>query len=511
MKAADHPDTTADQLEDVLSKAAAAAGPLATMRPSERAVALEHVAAVLDGATQELVPLAMAESHLPEGRLRGELTRTTEQLRMFARVAREGGYLEAVIDTVDPHAPMAPRPDLRRFLIPVGPVVVFAASNFPFAFSVAGGDTASALAAGCPVVLKAHPGHPQLSLRVAELVVQALAEAGAPEGALALVYGREAGLAALRDPRVQAGSFTGSIRGGRALFDVAAARPQPIPFYGEMGSVNPVFVTPGALRARAAEIVQGFVDSFTLGVGQFCTKPGYLVLPAGHGCEAAMTAALQGVQPARMLSERIADGYADVRAVLDEHPGTRTLVRGGVSEAGQVSPTLLATTVAQVLRHPETLLQECFGPTSVLVEYGTTEEMQAAAAAFAGNLTATVHAEPAEAEMLRPLLAHLVQRAGRLIWNAWPTGVAVTEAMHHGGPYPATSASLHTSVGSTAIRRFLRPIAYQSFPESLLPEALRDSNDLGIPRRVDSHVTAAPLPGAGHVVAAAGSTEGGRP
>jgi NADP-dependent aldehyde dehydrogenase len=275
-----------------------------------------------------------------------------------------------------------------------------------------------------------------------------------------------------------------------------------------MGSLNPVFVTPGALRARGSEIVQGFVDSFTLGVGQFCTKPGYLFLPAGHDREAEMAAALEGVQSARMLSEPITNGYADVRAVLEGHPGTRVLVRGGVSEAGEVSPTLLATTVAQVLRHPETLLQECFGPTSVLVEYDTAEEMLAAAAAFEGNLTATVHAEPAEAEMLRPLLAHLVDRAGRVIWNAWPTGVAVTEAMHHGGPYPATSASLHTSVGSTAIRRFLRPIAYQSFPEALLPEALQNSNDLGIPRRVDSHMTAAPLPGAGHV---AGSSEGSRP
>jgi NADP-dependent aldehyde dehydrogenase len=479
------PATTPEELENILAAASAAARPLGALRPAERAVLLRTVADQLDAAADELVGLAMAETHLPEGRLRGELTRTTFQLRLFGEVLEEGSYLEATIDHADPSWGMGPRPDLRRMLVPLGPVVVFAASNFPFAFSVAGGDTASALAAGCPVILKAHSGHPQLSVRTGEIVKAALAGAGAPAGSFAVITGTENGKTALTDPRVQAGSFTGSIPGGRALFDVASSRPDPIPFYGELGSLNPVFVTEGAVKARGDAIASGFVGSYTLGVGQFCTKPGLLFLPAGHGLEPAIAAAAQEVGAASLLNPRIGKGYNEELAKLSAAEGVEVLVEAAPADGLSVTPTLLKTTVPALLERSDELLQECFGPTSFIVEYEGIDEALAAAAAFDGNLTGTLHAEVEEADAVAPLLDVLRERVGRVLWNGWPTGVSVTYAMQHGGPWPATSASIHTSVGTTAARRFMRPVSYQDLPEALLPEALRESNPLGIVRRID--------------------------
>ncbi|MET8805817.1 aldehyde dehydrogenase (NADP(+)) [Streptomyces sp. NPDC004546] len=478
-------DTTAGGLDAVLAAAAAAAQLLAALRPRERAALLTAVADALDAAADELVPLAREESGLPEGRLRGELLRTTVQLRFFAGVLEDGGYLHAVIDRPQPDTPLGSRPDLRRMLVPLGPVLVFAASNFPFAFSVAGADTASALAAGCPVVLKAHPGHPRLSLRTGELVARALHAAGAPEGSFGLVFGLDAGRDALTDPRIKAGAFTGSVPAGRALFDLAGARPVPIPFYGELGSLNPVFVTPGAVAARGAEVVDGYVASFTLGTGQFCTKPRLLFLPQQHSLEEARAQAVRAVPAARMLHPGIHEGYRKRSSAMSTVDGVRTLAKGGTGEELTAAPTLLATDVRTLLRHQDALLQEAFGPLSVVVNYEGQDELLAAAEAFEGNLTATVHAEPGETDLVRPLLARLRERAGRLVFNAWPTGVAVTEAMHHGGPYPATTAVLHTSVGSAAIGRFLRPVSYQGMPQDLLPEALRDDNPLVVPQRVN--------------------------
>jgi NADP-dependent aldehyde dehydrogenase len=475
-------DTTPAELDAVLAAAASAAAPLAALRPAERARLLRVAADALDDATAELVPIAQRETSLPEARLTGEVARSSGQLRLFADVLDEGSYLEVIIDTADPDAKPIPRPDLRRMLVPLGPVIVFAASNFPFAFSVPGGDTASALAAGAPVVVKAHPGHPELSQRTGDVLADALRAAGAPEGTLAVIHGMDAGTSALTDPRITGASFTGSIPGGRALFDIANSRPVPIPFYGELGSLNPVFVTPAAVAARGDAIAEGYVGSFTLGTGQFCTKPGLLFLPEGHGLEEKLVDAVRATAPAGMLSDRIKQGHAHERDRLIGIGAVRTLVEG---DPAAVAPTLLATTAKELLADPESLLRECFGPTSIVVEYSGTEELLAAAEAFDGNLTGTIHAEDADAPTLTPLLDRLRDRVGRIVFNGWPTGVAVAWAMHHGGPYPATTASIHTSVGTTAIRRFLRPVCYQNTPDALLPEALRAANPLGIPRRVN--------------------------
>lgn len=485
------PDTTPDELESVLAAATRAAGPLASLRPAERARLLRAAADALDAAAGELVPIAIEESALAEARLTGEVARSSGQLRLFAEALEEGSYLEVVIDSADQDAKPVPRPDLRRMLVPLGPVLVFAASNFPFAFSVPGGDTASALAAGSPVVLKAHPGHPRLSQRTGEVLAEALRAAGAPEGAFAVIHGMGVGTTALTDKRIKAAAFTGSVKGGRALLDIATSREEPIPFYGELGSLNPVFVTPAAVAARGEAIADGYVGSFTLGTGQFCTKPGLLFLPEDHGLEERIAGAVRDTSPAGMLSDRIRSGHAHERDRLEGLGAVRTLVHGAESDSG-VAPTLLATTAKELLADPDALLQECFGPTSIIVEYTGPDELLAAAEAFGGNLTATVHAEDADAATLPPLLDVLRERTGRLVYNGWPTGVAVAWAMHHGGPYPSTTASVHTSVGTTAVRRFLRPVCYQNTPQALLPEALQDGNPLGLPRRIDGVITAVP-------------------
>ena len=455
---------------------------------------LVALADALDAAAPDLLPVAARETHLPDARLEGELARTTYQLRLFADVLAEGSYLDATIDTPDPRLAPVPRPDLRRMLVPIGPVLVFAASNFPFAFSVAGGDTASALAAGCPVVLKAHPGHPRLSALTGDVVGEALTAAGAPADAFAVVTGVDNGRVALLDARIRAAAFTGSLSAGRALFDLAMSRETPIPFYGELGSLNPVFVTPGAAERRAADIADGYVSSFTLGVGQFCTKPGLLFLPSGSSLLERLAERVRAAPNGEMLNDRLRQGYLSALSDLSATPGVRTLVDAASGEDGAVGAALLAATVPELLADPHAMLTECFGPASIVIEYAGVEQLLAAADAFEGSLTASIHGEPDESGLVNELLARMRDRAGRIIWNGWPTGVAVAWAMHHGGPYPATTAPLHTSVGATAIQRFLRPVAYQSLPPELLPTALRDRNDLSIPRRVDGRITTADVP-----------------
>lgn len=475
--------TTAEELEQFLTAAQRAARPLAALRPAERAALLDAVAVGLDAAADRLIPLAQQESNLAEGRLTGELKRTSFQLRLFGEVMRDGAFLDARIDHPDAKWPMgAPRPDLRRVMEPIGPVVVFAASNFPFAFSVAGGDTASALAAGNPVILKAHSGHPELSTLTADVVRTALDQAGAPEGTFAIIFGTEAGASALKDPRVKAGAFTGSIPGGRALFDMATSRPDPIPFFGELGSNNPVFVTPAASVARSQLIATEFIASFTMGAGQFCTKPGTLLVPQGSEIvEALRNAELPA--PTKLLNERIQNGYDEVLKELSAHPRVELLAQGDNTLAKSPSPTLLLTTAAELLADTKTLQSECFGPTALVVEYTDEAQMLHVAESFEGQLTATIHGEDDDdVTGLREILA---RKAGRLLWNQWPTGVSVTYAQQHGGPYPATTASGSTSVGTAAIDRFLRPVAYQGFPEAKLPESLQEANPLGIPRLVD--------------------------
>lgn len=436
---------------------------------TERASWLRSIADTLDAAVDELVPLADDETHLGPVRLRGEVGRTTGQLRLFAAAIEEGSYLEAVIDHADPTA-TPPRPDLRRMLRPLGPVAVYAASNFPFAFSVAGGDTASALAVGCPVIVKAHPGHPRLSRRTAELVVAALTNAGAPVEAFALVEGHDAGVALVRHPVIKAAAFTGSVRGGRALFDLAAARPDPIPFFGELGSINPVVVTKDADSQRGAELAAGLAASFTLGAGQFCTKPGLVFVPRDSTIEQGIAAHLPSALPP-LLTEAIAGGFASGAEHLLGLDGVEVIASGAA--------TVVATDVASLT---DDMLAEVFGPLTLLVRYDSRGEVLAAVERLEGSLTATLHAAPDEP--IAELVDALSERAGRVLFAGWPTGVAVTWSQHHGGPWPATT-SQHTSVGVTAVRRFLRPIAFQDAPEAALHPALRESNPLGIPRRVD--------------------------
>jgi NADP-dependent aldehyde dehydrogenase len=480
-------DTTSEQLEHILAAAAAAAPVVGAALPAERAAWISATADALDAAADRLVPLAIDESALPEPRLRGEVARSSGQLRLFAEALADGSLQELIIDLADPDAEPVPRPDLRRMLIPLGPVLVFAASNFPFAFSVSGGDTASALAAGCPVVVKCHPGHPRLSEAVAEVMITALREAGAPAGTLGLIYGDQVGVEALRDPRVKASGFTGSVAGGLALHEIAVNRPDPIPFYGELGSLNPAFVLPGAVEERRSEIASGFVTSYTRGVGQFCTKPGLLFLPAGHGLEKEIVAAAEDVATARMLNERIHQGYIRGLAKLRERDGLEPLVTGDESDQA-ASASLFKTTVPRLIEDASVLLTECFGPTSIVVEYED-DELYAAASLISGNLTATVHGADSDKDVAQRLLPLLQERAGRVVWNGWPTGVAVSWAMQHGGPFPATVGSIHTSVGTTAARRFQRPVCFQDTPGDLLPEVLRDRNRLNLSRRVNGQFT----------------------
>lgn len=459
-------ETTAEGLEQVLAAAAAAAPPVRDTPPAERAAWLEAVAAALEQAGEELVALAAADSHLPAAALSGELNRTAFQLRHFAAAAVSPALLDVVVEAADPDYPVAPRPDLIRAQMPIGPVLVFTASNFPFAFSVAGNDTASALAAGCPVVVKANPGHLALSVRTAEVVSQALRAAGAPEGTFGHIVGVDAGVAALKDPRIKACGFTGSVAGGRALFDIAVSRPDPIPFYGELGSLNPVFVTPAAAAARASGIGEGFVGSLTFRHGQLCTKPGVLFTPAGSGIAEAAAAALADAEPVSLLTERISTAYVDGTGRLAATAGVERLCGNG-----STSPTLVRVPAAAVL-DGSIELEEVFGPAGVVVEYADAGQLRALADRIGPSLTATLHAEPSD-EVAAALLPELTTLVGRVVWNGWPTGVAVTRAMQHGGPYPATTASTSGSIGADAARRWLRPVTFQNVPHDLLPAAVR--------------------------------------
>ncbi|MFB9747771.1 aldehyde dehydrogenase family protein [Leifsonia shinshuensis] len=464
-------DVTTTVSRDAATAAAASAALLPRTR-EERAGWLDALADALDADRAALVALAAEETHLSEARLDGEVTRTAAQLRFFAGVAREGGYLEATLDSPDASL-IPPRPDLRRMLRPIGPVAVYTSSNFPFAFSVLGNDTASALAAGCPVIVKAHPGHPRLSRYTAELAQSVL-----PAGWFALVEGMDEGVALVQHPAVRAAGFTGSERGGRALFDLAASRPDPIPFYGELGSVNPVVVTRAAARERAAEIGAGLVGSFTRDAGQYCTKPGLVLVPSGEGVADAVTAALGSAPASRQLTDGMSAAYASAVQAFGADDAATVLL--GRDEPGTSTPAVVLVDAAALLAEPEAFLEEHFGPVTVLVSYRD-DELPELIAALRPSLTATIHR--AAGEDVSGLAAALTPIAGRLLFDGWPTGVAIGWAQHHGGAWPATTASVHTSVGATAIRRWLTPIAYQDAPQDVLPPELRDGNPLAIPRR----------------------------
>ncbi|MEV6137673.1 aldehyde dehydrogenase (NADP(+)) [Nocardia sp. NPDC051990] len=475
-------DTTEDEVDAIVRAAAGAAAPWAALELADRARVLRGIADRLDAQAAELIPLAMRETHLSEPRLVGELKRTSFQLRLFTQTVLDGEFLDVRIDAADADWPMgAPRPDLRRMNIPLGPVVNFAASNFPFAFSVAGGDTAAALAAGCPVIVKASPGHPMLSRAVGALVDAAVAEAGAPRGTFGLVFGRDAGVQALTHPDVAAAAFTGSTAGGRALYDLASRRPVPIPFYGELGSINPVFVTPDAAEAQTEEIATGLLTAVSTSAGQLCTKPGLVAVPAGAPVLGKLAELIRTrpMPTGQLLNDAIADGFARAVEQVRAHPDVEVLGGGESDEA-----LLLITTARTVLADRDQLMHEMFGPATLLATYQDTAELLELASALDGQLTVSVFGEHAD-DTARALLTAAASAAGRVLWNSWPTGLSVTYAQQHGGPYPATTAPGSTSVGTAAIARFLRPVAYQSVPDDLLPPPLRAQNPLAVPRSVN--------------------------
>lgn len=489
-------DTLSPEFEAVVAAAASAAPAFAATSPEDRARAIVAVADALEGAKERLVAIAMRETGLTEARLSGEVTRTAVQLRLFADTLVDGGYLDVRIDPADDDFALGVRPDVRRTHLPLGPVINFSASNFPFAFSVMGGDSASILAAGCPLIVKAHSGHPDLSDATAEVAAEALAAAGMPDGVFQLIHGREAGVAVLKDPRIKAGAFTGSIGAGRLLADIAASRPAPIPFYGELGSVNPVFITADAIAERTDEIANGYLASVSGSAGQLCTKPGFAFVPEGPALPDAIRAAAGELPEHRLLDPRIARSFAERRDAILASPGVRPVIEGGVriDEQGQgwATPTVVAVSLDDFRRGKEALVEEAFGPLSILVETPQGTDLAALLPEFTeGNLTGTLHlsseeatGETANAAELRALVDAISQQVGRVLFNGWSTGVAVTPAQQHGGPWPATTNDSSTSVGTSAIKRFLRPVAYQNAPAAFLPEALRDDNPLGVPQAV---------------------------
>ncbi|MFG2999963.1 aldehyde dehydrogenase (NADP(+)) [Streptomyces sp. NPDC048340] len=491
-------EATSRDVDEAVRAAHAARGALADA--ATRAAFLRGAADLLDESADRVVEAADAETALGPGRLTGELARTTGQLRAFADAVDEGAYLDIRIDRADPDR-TPPRPELRRFKVPLGVVAVYAASNFPLAFSVPGGDTASALAAGCPVVVKAHPDHPATSELCASLLRRAAVAAGLPADVVSVVHGFDSGLELIRHPLVSAAGFTGSIRGGRALFDAAAARPVPIPFHGELGSLNPVVVTPAAAAERAEEIGAGLAGSVTLGVGQFCVKPGLVLVPEGADGDrvtGALTKALGETEPGVLLDHRMRENFvAGVRErtalagvtapVAPGAGGEHTVGAGYLSVAARSLVGVDSGDSGDSGSGYEVLLEECFGPVTVVVRYADQGEAAAVLDRLSGNLSATLQLSTAEAGgapgPAAELLSQVTALAGRVVVNNWPTGVAVAPAQHHGGPYPAAT-SHSTSVGGTAIERWLRPVAYQSVPDPLLPPELREANPLGLPRRV---------------------------
>ena len=482
---------TAQDIDQACNLAADAFHELGRFSSSDRAALLRRIAENLTSEGAAIVERANLESGLPLPRLQSELKRTTGQLNLFAYVLAEGSWVNARIDEADRERKPIPRPDIRSMLRPLGPVAVFGASNFPLAFSVAGGDTASALAAGNPVVVKAHPAHPGTSELVGKLIQKAVEDANFPTGMFSLLFdsGVEVGVSLVQHPAIKAVAFTGSASGGQALMRLASERPEPIPCYAEMGSTNPLFILPGAMRERGAQIAKGLQASVTVGSGQFCTKPGMVFLPAEQSAdfERTIQESVGGLDPFLMLTEGIAAKY---RQAVDQRlaRSKAELIVGRRETNAKAS----ATTEAMVFRisldnflvHPE-LGEEVFGPTTLLVNYGSGHDLLAAAEQLHGHLTATIHGTEEDLARAHELIRVLETKVGRIVFNGFPTGVEVSHAMVHGGPFPATSDGRSTSVGTQAIWRFVRPVCYQDFPDAALPPELRAANPLGLVRLVN--------------------------
>ena len=455
-----------------------------------RATFLETCADEIANIGDQLIERAMAETGLPRARLEGERGRTMNQLRMFANVVRSGNFLDARIDPAQPERQPLPRVDLRLRYIPLGPVAVFGASNFPLAFSVAGGDTASALAAGCPVVVKAHSAHPGTSELVGRALQTAVAKCQLPEGVFSLLFGsgREVGVELVKHPHIKAVGFTGSQAGGTALMNVANNRPEPIPVYAEMSAINPVFLMPQALQNRAQSIGKNFVASLTMGAGQFCTNPGLVIATAGDDLDLFLCSAKEALSQAAtqtMLTPGIYEAYSNGVSALRSNANISEVGTGLSSDAPNQCQAALFTTTAQAFLSDASLRDEVFGAASLVVKCANQEELLAVAESLDGQLTATIQLDDTDIAHTQALVTVLERKAGRILCNGYPTGVEVCHAMVHGGPFPATSDARSTSVGSAAIYRFLRPVSYQDMPQALLPEALKDGNPLGIRRLFD--------------------------
>jgi alpha-ketoglutaric semialdehyde dehydrogenase len=489
-------EATAAEVDAAARAAESAFEAYAGQPPARRAALLRAIAERLLGLRDALLDRAQAETALPRPRLEGERARTANQARLFADLVEEGSWVDARIDRAQGDRTPVPKPGLRRMLVPLGPVAVFGASNFPLAFSVAGGDTVSALAAGNPVVVKAHPGHPGTSELAARAILEAAAETGMPDGVFSMVHGRktDVGRALVTHPAIQAVGFTGSFRGGKALFDAAVRRPQPIPVFAEMGSANPVFVLPDALATRGEEIAKALAASVTLGCGQFCTNPGLTVVAPADASDAFVSrlGALLAEAPAgTMVHAGIKEAYDAELAAAAALPGVSVAARSegrGPNTATEAQPALLLAE-AEAFAANDRLGREIYGPVTVAVRCGSKEELLASARRLIGHLTATVHATERDLAAYPELLPILARKAGRVIVNGVPTGVEVAHAMHHGGPWPATTDPRATSVGTAAVLRFARPVCFQDVPDAALPEELRDANPRGIWRLVDGRLT----------------------
>ncbi len=486
-----------DEVNEVVAAADAAFPIFSTLSAEERASFLDEIASEMEAAADAIVERGMAETGLPEMRLRGELGRTTGQLRQFSNVLRRGDWKRAVIDTAIPDRQPVPKPDIRLTQIALGPVVVFAASNFPLAFSTAGGDTASALAAGCPVIVKAHSAHPGTSELVAKCIKKAIEKSGVPAGTFGLIHGpgQTVGAALVQHPDIKAGGFTGSVGGGRALFNLASQRPEPIPFFGELGSTNPVFLLDKALNEKAEGIAEAFVGAMVLGAGQFCTNPGILVVKDGKDTDAFLAKAAEGIaaqQAQCMLTPGISSSFNDGNKKRQASNGVSVKAFGPETDGNNAQPVLMVVSASDYLADEE-LQEEIFGPSTLAIVCGSDEEMLQIAASFHGHLTSSIFAESGDLVMSQRLSAVIQNKVGRLIFNGYGTGVEVCAGMSHGGPYPSSTNVQSTSVGERAIDRFVRPLCYQNTPQELLPLELKDENPLGIPRLVNGAWTTDPV------------------
>jgi NADP-dependent aldehyde dehydrogenase len=464
-------------------------------QPAEKiATFLDRIAEEILKLGDELIQRAAAETGLPEPRLIGERNRTTNQFKMFAELVRDGSWLEASIDRAQPDRKPLPKVDLRRMLVPLGPVVVFGASNFPLAYSVGGGDTASALAAGCPVVVKAHPAHPGASELVARAIRTAVEATGVPPGVFSMVHAvsTDISLRLVQHPAAKAVGFTGSLQGGRALFDAGARRPEPIPVFAEMGSTNPVFILPNALKQNGKIIAEGLAQSVTLGVGQFCTNPGLAFGAQSDDWRAFVERVGQlagAVAPGVMLHQGISARFHEGTEKFQKIPGVTIAGKSSAEAASGRAPAMVFNTDAKTFQQQRVLREEVFGPSTLLVNAGSTQELEQIARDLPGQLTATIHGTEQDLIDHANLVAILREKCGRLIFNQFPTGVEVCPSMQHGGPYPAATDSRFTSVGAFAIKRFVRPVCFQNFPDSALPLELKNKNSRNIWRLLDGKLT----------------------